>query len=969
MPSPVALGSLYAAAVSIRRIAVHDPSGRVVAEALRVADKGRFEVVVAQSATDAVLDSSDAVLVAAPVAIDLPPLRGAAAPRWVVGEAGNATRLAGAAVAASAAGVLLMPLAASSLVAALEGERGTLDSDLARARALIASPLVESSDVAIEALRTLAATFQAHDCIVWWREGENMSPTAARDGLSDGYRSAVAAAARIAAAAGGTAVLCQQGERAPASVMAEALRAAPNEVSGLLAIVSDRARRFSAAERADLRAIAVRFTRELALRATHRRLVAEGERLSAGSMNDPLTGAMMRGAFEQSVTHELAAAARRGEVVTLLLLDIVGLRRINLEHGHRVGDEVLAQVASRARACVRTSDPMGRLGGDELAILLVNATDVQATAVSRKISARIHKEPIAADGVNLDISVRLVLSEVARGERSGEAVFARCYSALRGAAPREPVIVPPDELHGEGESPLEGQGLTVGTVVGGTYRVLHELSRGAMGVVYRGEDLGLGRPVAIKVLRSDLASDRELVARFRAEAGLLASLHHDNLVSVYSLGEHAGDVYFVMELVEGQPLSEVLRRTLDRNEWFPVAAVIQITSEIADALDAMHARGLIHRDVKPANILLDRVRDRAVLVDVGVAAKAGAAREAAGTPGFAAPESFYEGGDSAPTDVYGLAATVYCVLTGRAPFGSGQPLQVVQRQLHDPLLPPSTLRTSLPPAVDAVLAKALDPSPKKRWASASTFAIALTRALQPMSADEAPTPRAAPTPPEPAAGIMGPTAALSAEEVARLPTQSTDPIIQRRVVSGHVRAFHARVLAKAVAHHLGESALAALASDRPHLGAVFAPKVAPLSWVELRLFCELIEAAAALLPDQELARRVGRSTITATFAQLFGADPASLPISLVLTAAPTFWPRYHDWGPISIQAGEAQADLTLAGYPGSAQVCTMVSGQLQRIIELAGGGDVTVDSLACSLEGAAACHFSATWIPRSDHPR
>lgn len=954
----------YAQVVTVRRIAVFDPSGRVVGEAMRVAERCRVEITTAHSPLDPVLGQAGAVLIAAAVADDLPPAGVVGAPRWVVGEPQNATRLAGAAVAAGAAGVLLLPLGPESLLTAIEGDRLHPDNDLARARALIATPLVESSEIGTEALRALASSFNAHDCIVWWRDGENMAPTMARGEVTEGYRGAVAAAARVAAAAGGTAILGATSERSPAAVMAEALRVSPNEVSGLLAVISDRARRFSTSERADLRAIAVRFTRELALRATHRRLVAEGERLSAAAMHDPLTGAMMRGAFEQAVTHEVAGATRRREVVTLVLLDIVELRRINLERGHRVGDEVLAQVASRARACVRSSDPMGRLGGDELAILLVSATDVQGTAVSRKIISRIQREPVVVEGVPLDVRVRVVLSEVARGERSGEAAFARCYSALRTSPPGDPTVVPPDDLHGATDTQMESQGLTAGTVVGGTYRVLHELSRGAMGVVYRGEDLGLGRPVAIKVLRSDLASDRELVVRFRAEAGLLASLHHDNLVSVYALGEHAGDVYFVMELVEGQPLSDVLRRTLDRDEWFPVGAVIQITREISDALDAMHARGLIHRDVKPANILLDRVRDRAVLVDVGVAAKAGAAREAAGTPGFAAPESFYEGGDSAPTDVYGLAATVYCALTGRAPFGSGQPLQVVQRQLHEPLLPPSALRASLPVAVDAVLAKALDPSPKRRWTSASAFAVALARALGPMSAEEAPTPRVNLEPERNAAGLSGPTASLSAEEVARLPTQSSDPIPQRQV-AGRLRAFHARVLGKALAHHLGEAALAELASAKPPLAALISQRVAPMSWIELASFCELLDVACDLLPEQDLARRVGRSTITATFTQLFGADPASLPVPVVLSAAPTFWPRYHDWGPISMQAGEAQADLSLGGYPGSANVCALVSGQLMRIIELAGGSDVTVDGLSCAMQGAVACRFSATWIPPS----
>jgi diguanylate cyclase (GGDEF)-like protein len=962
-------GAEYTGRVSVRRIAVFDPSNRLLGDAMRVADKGRIEVVSVSSPTDALLLQAHAVLVAAPVAADLPALGVGAAPRWVVGDAVNASRLAGAAVAASAVGVLLSPLDAESLFTALEGDRVNPETDLARARALIATALVDGSDLSTEALHALASSFHSHDCIVWWRDGEIMAPLTARAEPHNGYRGAVAGAARIAAAAGGTAVLGSVSPRRPCAVMAEALRASPNEVSGLLAVISDRARRFSSAERADLRAIAGRMTRELALRATHKRLVAEGERLSATSMHDPLTGAMMRGAFEQAVNHSVAAATRRRETVTMVLVDVLGLRRINLEYGHRAGDEVLAQLSSRVRACVRSTDPIGRLGGDELAILLVSASDVQGVAVSRKIIARLLKEPILVSDKPIDVAIRVVLSEVAPGERSGEAAFARCYSALRTSLPGEPTVVPPDDLHGSSGSEIESSGLAVGTVVGGTYRVLHELSRGAMGVVYRGEDLGLSRAVAIKVLRSDLASDRDLVARFRAEAGLLASLHHDNLVAVYALGEHAGDVYFVMELVEGMPLSDILRRTLDRNEWFPVAAVIQITSEIADALDAMHARGLIHRDVKPANILLDRERDRAVLVDVGVAAKSGAAREAAGTPGFAAPESFQEGEDSPPTDVYGLAATVFCALTGRAPFGSGQPLQVVQRQLYDPLVAASSLRPALPPAVDAVLAKALDPSAKKRWTSASTFAVALSRALQPMRADEAPTPRAPPVVSDlPVEAVLGPTAAaLSLEEAARAPTQTSDPVPSRRVIRGRIRAFHVRVLSKAMAHHLGQAAMHRLTLDRPEFAPLIAQPLTPLAWVELSGFCELLDHAMMLLPEHDLARRVGRSTISATFTQLFGANPSSLPIAMVLAAAPTFWPRYHDWGPFSIDAGEAQADLLLSGYPGSANVCALVGGQLMRIVELAGGGDVTVDAVTCAIEGAPSCRFSVTWIPRSQH--
>src|SRR4029079_1198973 len=180
--------------------------------------------------------------------------------------------------------------------------------------------------------------------------------------------------------------------------------------------------------------------------------------------------------------------------------------------------------------------------------------------------------------------LRAVLTEIAGGERSGEAALSRCYGALRTAPIGDVRVTSSDARAESTDHGADSASLSAGTIVGGTYRVVHELSRGAMGVVYRGEDLGLGRPVAIKVLRSDLASDRDLVSRFRAEAGLLASLHHPNLVQVYALGEHAGEVYFVMELVEGQPVSEVLRATIDRGEYFPVDAIAQIALEIGDAL-------------------------------------------------------------------------------------------------------------------------------------------------------------------------------------------------------------------------------------------------------------------------------------------------------------------------------------------------------------------------------------------------
>jgi serine/threonine-protein kinase len=938
-------------------LAVFDPSGRLLAELTPLADAARISLI--SCTKDTIPNNVIAVLVAPLVAADMGPAPADGPPRWIVGDGANAARVAGAAAQAGASGVLLSPVSEKALDAVAHSEPQSADVDLARARGLIATSLIDLTGAANETLSAVAEGFAANDCIVWWRDGNQMTPTAAREFPSEDYRAQIAGAARIAAAASGTVITSGHN---PRSVIADALRSGRAEVAGLVAVVSDSGRRFSASERTDLKAIAARLTRELTWLTSHRRLVQEGERLLAASLHDPLTGAMTRGAFEQTIAHEVAAANRRNERLTLVVFDIAGLRRINLQHGHKAGDEALAQTANRIRSMVRGNDPIGRLGGDEIAVLLVGANDAQATLVVRKILFKAQNEPIKVDDVEIKVEIRAIASEIANGERSGEAAFARCYAALRTAPIGDVRIVASVERTNAGDHTGDASSLSAGTVVGGTYRVVHELSRGAMGVVYRGEDLGLGRQVAIKVLRSDLASDRDLVSRFRAEAGILASLHHPNLVQVYALGEHAGEVYFVMELVEGQPLSEVLRAQLEKKEWFPIAAIAQITLEISDALDAMHALGVIHRDVKPANILLDREKDRAVLVDVGVAVKAGDQRDAAGTPGFAAPESFLEHTDGPMTDVYGLAATVYCMLTGRPPFGSGPAPQVVQRQLNDPLTPPSQLRPNLSTAVDDVLAKALHPGPKKRWASASTFAVALGRALERLPVDHAPTPTLDEDPVKAAEAIMTPTAGLDAQDIADMSSRgfAVAPL-HPRSISGQVRAAHLRVLSKLVQHHVGESGMARLASDFPHLSHAFSSTLAPLAWVELTDLIGAIERARSLIPNQPIARKVGRGTMSATFARMFGADPTTLPAETVIAALPSFWDRYHAWGGIDVQVEPGRAEVTLDGYAGSVEVCALVGAELERMVELAGAAAVGAAHIKCACIGDARCEYRLSW--------
>jgi len=947
----------YDGVVAAKRVGVFDPSGRLLDDLASTAERvgAKLEKI---SSPDASTSEYVVLLVAPAVASDLGPPQAGAAPRWIVGDGSQAARVAGAAASATATGVLLTPVSPESLHAILQPEPASVEFDLARARGLIATSLVDLTGAAAETLKSVAEGFAANDCIVWWKDGAQMTPTASRAAPAEGYRQSIAAAARVAAASGGSVII---GGSQARSVIADALRSGPTEVAGLVAIVADSARRFSPAERTDLKAIATRLTRELSWLTSHRRIVAEGERLLATSLHDPLSGAMTRGAFEQTITHEVAAAGRRGEKLTLAVFDVVGLRRINLAHGHRAGDEVLAQIAGRVRATVRGNDAMGRPGGDELAVLLVGADDDQSVLVARKIIHKVQSEPFKFDDVTAPIHVQLrgVLTEIGQGERSGEAALSRCYSGLRTAPIGDLRVVEPDDRSGGENDGQSDSALSAGTTVGGTYRVVHELSRGAMGVVYRGEDLGLGRPVAIKVLRSDLASDRDLVDRFRAEAGILASLHHKNLVQVYALGEHAGEVYFVMELVEGQPLSEVLRATLERREWFPTEAVAQVALEIGDALDSMHALGLIHRDVKPANILLDRERDRAVLVDVGVAVKAGNQSDAAGTPGFAAPESFLEQEGGPQTDVYGLASTMYCALTGRPPFGSGPAPQVVQRQLNDAMVPPSQLRAGLSEAVDVVFRKALAPTPKKRWASASTFATALGRALERVSGElKVPTPHDG-----------GDIASLQVSSVLA-PTQGIDEVSHVVALSslvpevtGRVRAAHVRVLSRILQHHLGESGMARIRAERPELTNALSATVAPLGWIELKELVGAFDCARDMLADSHLIpHKVGRGTMSATFSRLFGADPTTLAPETVLAALPTFWDRYHEWTDVTVAVKQGTAEITLSGYPGSTDICGVVASELERIVELTGANHVGSTHPTCRCAGHNVCEYKLTWM-------
>src|SRR5437762_2840401 len=267
------------------------------------------------------------------------------------------------------------------------------------------------------------------------------------------------------------------------------------------------------------------------------------------------------------------------------------------------------------------------------------------------------------------------------------------------------------------------------TEVGG-YRIVAPLGRGATSVVYRAEHVRLGRAAALKLLAPALGED-DFRERFLRESKLAASLDHPNIVPVYDAGDQDGLLYIAMACVEGSDL----RALLVQEGRLPLRRALRIVGQIASALDAAHARGLVHRDVKPGNILVGP-GDRALLSDFGVVkelAASGTTRTGSfvGTIAYCAPEQI-EGSDvDARADQYALACVLYECLVGTSPFHRSSDVAVLNAHLH--ASPPRLTKAApdLPAALEPVLAKALSKSPLDRYGSCGEFVAAARSAAAP----------------------------------------------------------------------------------------------------------------------------------------------------------------------------------------------------------------------------------------------
>ncbi len=322
--------------------------------------------------------------------------------------------------------------------------------------------------------------------------------------------------------------------------------------------------------------------------------------------------------------------------------------------------------------------------------------------------------------------------------------------------------------------------MEIGELLGGRYRLDEAIGVGGMGEVWRATDTVLGRTVAVKILRPDVSVDSSFGARFRAEAHTLATLHHPGVVDVYDYGEVAVTevaadrvvpvgtevAYVVMAYVEGEPLS---RRVEHAGRLSPATTML-IVAQVAEALHAAHMAGIVHRDVKPDNILINS-DGRAALVDFGVAhtpATQGltGVREVIGTALYMAPEQAMKHAITPVTDVYALASVAYECLTGVPPFTGETPVSVALAHVHGT---PAPLPDDIPPAVGEVITTGMAKNAGQRFTSAAAMAAAARRAAMAANDDPGhettatpwPAGRASAPPPKPTVRLAQPDAQLT----------------------------------------------------------------------------------------------------------------------------------------------------------------------------------------------------------------
>jgi YVTN family beta-propeller protein len=282
-------------------------------------------------------------------------------------------------------------------------------------------------------------------------------------------------------------------------------------------------------------------------------------------------------------------------------------------------------------------------------------------------------------------------------------------------------------------SNVAGALLAPGTTVAG-YSVEALIGRGGMGAVYRASEEGLGRKVALKVIAPELAQDERFRERFLRESRIAASLDHPHVIPIYQAGDEDGLLFLAMRYVEGSDLAKVVA---EDGALEPKRAV-DLLSQVAEALDAAHEKGLVHRDVKPSNVLIAEAagREHCYLGDFGLTKRTGSlsgvsvAGEIVGTLEYVAPEQITGDPLDERSDVYSLGCVLYECLTGQSPFPRATDVALLWAHVHEEPTPPSKARPELPRELDTVLARALAKEPGRRYRSAGELIAATRSALR-----------------------------------------------------------------------------------------------------------------------------------------------------------------------------------------------------------------------------------------------
>lgn len=276
----------------------------------------------------------------------------------------------------------------------------------------------------------------------------------------------------------------------------------------------------------------------------------------------------------------------------------------------------------------------------------------------------------------------------------------------------------------------------IGSELGGRYELIERIGGGGMALVYKAHDTLLGRKVAVKILRQQFVGDEEFINRFRREARAAASLSHPNVVSIYDVGQDGDVHYIIMEYVEGINLNDKIKQQAP----LQIEEAVHIAMQICDALDHAHANQIIHRDIKPHNIMLGK-NGRVKVTDFGIARAATSADitqtgAVLGSVHYFSPEHAKGSTQGAVSDLYSLGIVLYQMLTAKLPFTGDSPISVALKHLNDPVTGPRQFNPHIPQSVENIVLKALRKNPAERYASARDMLADLDACLLPEKRDE-----------------------------------------------------------------------------------------------------------------------------------------------------------------------------------------------------------------------------------------